>query len=128
MENAAGFGQEYQGLGQVVQDIHHDQGTDAAGLEGEAASVTDDVNIRGGNDIRRDQLGEVFLKKSRPRTYLNNGMQALNTTQKLRKPFVIHSTQLRPCRPDCSVLAYNLLIGHDNLSHVMNSNLWAAVQ
>jgi hypothetical protein len=85
----------------------HDQGTDAAGLEGEGASVvTDDVNIWRWNDISRDELGEVFLKKSRPCAYLDNEMQALDTTQKL------HKTQLRPCRPDGSVLAYNLLIGH----------------
>ena len=71
MENATGLSQEFQALGQVVQDIHHDQGTDAAGL---GASITDDVNIRGWNDISRDELGEAFLKKSRSRPYLDNGM------------------------------------------------------
>jgi hypothetical protein len=30
MEIATSFGQELQGLGQVVQGINHDQGTDAA--------------------------------------------------------------------------------------------------
>src|SRR5882762_7581516 len=106
-----------------MQDINHDQGADAAGLEGEGASVTDDVHMWSWNDISRDELGAVFLKKSRPRPYLDNGMQALDTTHKLHKPFLIHCTQLRTYRPDCSVLVYNLLIGHSSLTYAMNSNL-----
>ena len=66
-------------------------------------------------------------EKSRSRSYLDNGMQALDTTQKLRKPFVIHRTQLRPYHPDCSMLVYNLLIGHSPLAYAMNSNFRAAV-
>lgn len=58
MENATGLSQEFQWLRQVVQDIHYAQGTDAAGLEGEGASVTNDVNMRGDTDSSRDELGK----------------------------------------------------------------------